>query len=256
MKKLKVSAVSYLNTSPFIYGIEHSDVINHIDLELDIPSDCANKLLIGKVDIGLVPVAILPQLKEYHIISDYCIGATGKVNSVLLLSDVPLNEIEKIQLDYQSRTSVDLVQLLAKKYWNITPGWIKTKEGFENDIVGKTAGVVIGDRTFHLKKEYKYQYDLAEEWFKFTGLPFVFACWVSNKKVSTLFEEAFNKALRAGVDQIDEVVEQYDELTIPKSKLQSYLRNDIDYVLDENKLAAIKLFLQYIPDDSFSNILS
>ena len=91
--KIKVSAVSYLNTLPFIYGINNSEVVNDIKLSLDIPSDCGMKLLSGEVDLGLVPVAILPQLKEYHIISDYCIGAEGKVDSVALYSDVPLDEI-------------------------------------------------------------------------------------------------------------------------------------------------------------------
>ncbi|NQX96939.1 MAG: hypothetical protein HRT73_03545 [Flavobacteriales bacterium] len=99
VKKIKVSAVSYLNTLPFIYGINNSEVMEGIDLSLDIPSDCAKKLLSGEVDLGLVPIAILPQLKEYHIISDYCIGAEGKVDSVALYSDVPLNEIEYIYLD-------------------------------------------------------------------------------------------------------------------------------------------------------------
>jgi len=256
MKKLKVSAVSYLNTIPFVYGMEHSDIIDQIDLELDIPSDCANKLLTDKVDIGLVPVAILPQLEEHYIISDYCIGATGRVNSVLLLSDVPLNEIESIQLDYQSKTSVDLVRLLATKYWGISPEWVDTMEGFENKINGKVAGVIIGDRTFNLKKDYKYQYDLSEEWFNFTGLPFVFACWVSTKKISTSFEESFNKALEFGVNRIDELIEKYNSSNIPKLKLKTYLKRDIDYALDESKLKAIQLFLEYTSKNSFSSILS
>ena len=118
-----------MNTFPFIYGLNNSDIINQLDLQLDIPADCAQKLLENKVDIGLVPVAIIPQLNEHYIISDYCIGAKGKVNTVLLLSDVPLNEIEEIQLDYQSKTSVNLVQVLSKEFWNISPKWVNASVG-------------------------------------------------------------------------------------------------------------------------------
>ena len=95
-KKIKVSAVSYLNTTPFLYGIANSEVKNLIDISLDIPSDCAKKLLSGEVDLGLVPIAVLPLLKEYHIVTDYCIGAQGNVDSVALYSDVPLSEISTI----------------------------------------------------------------------------------------------------------------------------------------------------------------
>ncbi|MCB0401553.1 MAG: menaquinone biosynthesis protein, partial [Flavobacteriales bacterium] len=173
--KVKVSAVSYLNTLPFLYGIKQSGLEQEIDLSLDIPSDCARKLLNDEVDLGLVPVAIIPQLKEHHIISDYCIGADGPVDTVALFSDVPLEEIENIYLDYHSRSSVTLVQLLAKAFWKIKPNWIRAEEGFIDQIQGTTAGVVIGDRTFGLSKKYKY--DLAEAWKAFTGKPFVFAAW-------------------------------------------------------------------------------
>src|SRR6185369_11597556 len=115
----------------------------------------------------------------HHIISDYCIGADGDVGSVLLLSDVPMSEIKNVLLDYQSRTSVTLAQVLADKYWRIKPRWTDAKENYERDIKGTTAGVVIGDRTFALKNKFKYTYDLSGEWKIFTGLPFVFACWVA-----------------------------------------------------------------------------
>jgi chorismate dehydratase len=245
-QKIKVSAVSYLNTLPFLYGINNSDVKNELDLLLDIPSDCAQKLLSGEVDLGLVPIAIIPELKEHYIISDYCIGAEGKVNSVLLLSDVPLHEIEAVQLDYQSRTSVNLVQILAREFWNITPQWLNTNKGFEENISEKTAGVIIGDRIFSLKKQYKYQYDLAEEWEKFTGLPFVFACWVANKKLDGSFIQNFNSALQFGIENIDKVVTDSHNSTISKEKLQDYLCNDISYVLDEKKQIAITKFINFL----------
>ena len=188
LNKIKISAVSYQNTIPFLYGMENSEFIDrNTCVSLDIP-----KLLDNEVDIGLVPIAILPQLSEFEIITDYCIGAEGDVKSVLLLSDVPLNKIEKVYLDYQSRTSVNLLIVLAQNFWKINPVFKHARPGYESEITGKTAGVVIGDRTFALKKNYKYAYDLAGEWTKFTGLPFVFACWVSNKKIDFDFIKQFN----------------------------------------------------------------
>lgn len=239
--KVKVSAVSYLNTRPFLHGLRNSEVINQLDLQLDVPAVCASKLLDGRVDIGLVPVAIIPQLKEHYLISDYCIGSKGKVNTVLLLSDVPLNEIAAVYLDYQSKTSVNLVRVLADNYWNINPEWIEAQAGFEENIKGTTAGVVIGDRTFELADRFKYRYDLSEEWFQFTGLPFVFACWVANKQLPETFIAAFNKALGKGIDSIAEVLSAEKDAVI-----RQYLTKDIHYLLDDDKRKAIDLFLSYV----------
>ncbi len=241
--KLKISAVSYLNTLPFLYGLRKSPVYNEVDLQLDMPSVCAEKLLSNKIDIGLVPVAILPLMESYHILSDFCIGAEGKVKTVLLLSDVPLNEITEVLLDYQSKTSVNLVKVLAKNHWRINPKWIDAKSGFENNIEGRRAGVIIGDRTFHLNKSYKYQYDLAEEWEKMTGLPFVFACWVSNKKLPQDFIERFNSALELGVNSISESLKASEQQQIPEKVLHSYLSENISYSLNDKKKLAIKHFL-------------
>jgi len=126
MTKIKISAVSYTNTLPFIYGIENSKIINHIELSKDIPSVCAQKLLENKVDLGLIPVVILPKLNHYEIISDYCIGASGPVKSVILASFKPLNEIKTIFLDYHSRSSVMLTRILANKFWKINVKWTNT----------------------------------------------------------------------------------------------------------------------------------
>ena len=244
--KVKISIVSYSNTLPFLYGLKNSELINDIDLSLDIPSKCAEKLLTNQVDIGLVPVAILPLLPEYHILTDFCIGANKKVNSVILVSDVPLNEIETILLDYQSKTSINLVQVLAREYWKISPKFKHATVGFENKIEGKTAAVIIGDRTFNLAKPYGYIYDLAEEWYKFTGLPFAFACWVANKPISQEFEEKLNQALSFGVNHKQESIGLTSNNGITFDQLQNYLTNDISYELTDEKRKSIQLFLDYL----------
>src|SRR5690606_31297707 len=149
------------------------------------------KLRSGEVQLALVPVALLPQLNEYHIISNYCIGADGIVDSVKLYHDVPLDEICSVLLDYQSLTSVNLTRVLFRFAWKRDVQFIEGRPGFEDEVAGNTAAVVIGDRTFALNGKYNYETDLAQAWQKFTSLPFVFAAWVSTEKLPDDFIQEF-----------------------------------------------------------------
>lgn len=242
---LKISVVSYLNSKPFIYGFNKTNLSSIAEIELDIPSVCADKLIRGKVDIGLVPVAILPELADYSIISDYCIGADGPVDSVLLLSDVPLSEIENILLDYQSRTSVMLTKVLAREFWKINPTYLSSEAGYENSISGATAGVVIGDRALRLKDKFKYCYDLSGEWKKLTGLPFVFATWTAIVQPDKKFIDTFNASIAEGMKLIPEIAKKECNETITESEITTYLTRSIDFVFDEKKKEALQLFLKF-----------
>ena len=201
-----IVAVSYLNTTPFIYGIQEKLAGSEFKLSLEHPANCASVVLEGKVDIGLVPVAVLPELEGYQIISDYCIGCNGDVETVCLYSDVPLSEIQTVYLDYQSKTSVNLIKVLAKELWKISPKWKNADTNYIDNIIGKTAGLVIGDRTFDLAKKYRYTFDLGAEWKKLTGLPFVFACWVAKKEVPNAVKTKFNEALKFGIDGKEDLI--------------------------------------------------
>ena len=240
--KHSVSIVNYYNTTPFLYGINHSGFKSQINLELDIPSVCAQKLKSKQVEIGLVPVAILPELESYQIITDYCIGAIGKVDSVKLFSERPLHELTHILLDYQSKTSVTLVQVLNKHFWKKNIQFVNASEGFENQISRTTGAVIIGDRTFGLTS-HPYQYDLAEEWQNFTGLPFVFACWVSNVTLEDNFINVFNNALSYGVNHIEESVKEKPNHALGDKALD-YLKNKISYNFDTDKRKALQKFLE------------
>ncbi len=240
MSKIRISAVSYLNSLPFVYGLNHSALKNECEISLDIPSVCAEKLINGNVDIGLIPVAAISQVSNAHIISDYCIGANGKVKTVCLFSEVPLQEIKTVLLDYQSRTSVMLAKILAKEFWKINPEFVNAEAGFEKNIKGTTAGVVIGDRAFSLTTSYTY--DLSEEWKKITNLPFVFACWVANKNLSVEFISEFNQALKTGLDNIDQTLEEFPPSVISKAEAKKYLTENISYDFDSEKKKAMELF--------------
>jgi len=241
MRKTKVGAVSYLNTKPLIYGFEQGMMKDSIEMIADYPASIAAKLLNDEIDLGLVPVAIIPKLSEYHIIGDYCIGADGEVASVCLFSDVPMEEITEVLLDYQSRTSVQLAKILLKEYWKINPKLINAKADFREHIKGSTAGLVIGDRAFEQRKASAYIYDLGKAWKALTGLPFVFAAWISNKKLDDDFIRSFNAATGTGVQVIDKIVAQN---VYSLFDLKKYFTQHISYTMDERKKAGLSLFLE------------
>lgn len=244
MEKTRVSIVSYLNSKPFLFGLNKSSIANHIDLSLDIPSKIASKLSFNLTDIGLIPVAGLEDLEEYKIVSDYCIGAFGKVRTVVLTSEVPLDQIETILMDYQSRSSVQLAKVLAKFYWQKEFNWENTCSNFENkSIKGTTAGVVIGDRVFAMENKFCYKYDLSEEWFNFTRLPFVFAVWAANKNVSNEFEANFNRALSFGIEKISEIAKM-EQPNFPDVNIIDYFTQNISFDFDEKKKEGMNKFFE------------
>jgi chorismate dehydratase len=244
MPKIRISAVSYLNTKPFIYGLFRSDLADSIELSLDIPSVCAEKLLAGTVDLALTPVAIIPELSEAYLVSDYCIGTVGKVKTVCIYAEQPLSEIKKIYLDFHSRSSVALTKLLCKHYWNITPELIPATQGFEDQIVGTNAALIIGDRTIGLENRYPFVYDLGEAWMAWTDLPFVFAAWIAVKPLNPAIMARFNQALQTGIDHIPELVKILP--TMHNFDVEAYFRDNISYNLDDAKWQGLNHFLQYI----------
>ena len=250
MDKIRISAVKYANTYPFIYGLIESGFEKRVILETDHPSECAAKLLSGRVDIGLIPVAALPMLDRYYIISDYCIGANSNVRTVLLLSNSPFDKIRKIYLDYRSRSSVNLTKVLAKNSWKREFVWINTSKGFDFMNIGPDEAVVlIGDQCFEFENNFRYKIDLAREWKEYSGLPFVFACWTANKKLDNEFIKEFNKALQLGVKNIDAVVEKFGKTgTITGDILKRYLIENIDYDFNAEKKTGLKLFLELMSE--------
>ena len=238
MDKIKISAVAYTNTKPFIYGIEHSAVLSQIDLSLDIPSDCAARVIDGSVDLGLIPVAAIPFVPNANIITDYCIGSVGAVNSVFIFSSVPADQIRTVKLDRESRTSNNLAKVLLKFHF-------KQDVTFTTDLDADTDAIVlIGDRTFGKKDDYAFVYDMGEEWMKFTGLPFVYAAWVANKPIPEAFVNEFNAALKLGLASRAAVVKNLP--VNPLFDLEDYLMHKLDFDLTEDKKKALYLFLDYI----------
>ncbi|MFK8161749.1 MAG: menaquinone biosynthetic enzyme MqnA/MqnD family protein [Lewinella sp.] len=241
----RVVAVSYLNTKPLLYGLLRSDIQEDLDMDLAIPSECARRLVAGEADIALVPVAVIPELPEAHIISDYCIGADGAVATVCIYGEVPLKEMTHIYLDHHSRTSVMLTRLLMEGYWKHEVTFLEAEPGYIDQIKGNTGGLVIGDRTIGLDQRFTHVYDLGAAWKAHTGLPFVFAAWVSVRPLAPEFLQRFNAALEAGMAHLPEL-----QLLLssphPDFDLVEYFTHHIDYHLDEGKLRALELFLNFV----------
>ena len=238
--KIRVAAVSYLNTKPLIYGFENGLMKDEIELITDFPASIADMLINDEVDISLVPVATIPFLKEYHIITNYCIGTTADVASVCLFSDVPLAEIKTILLDYQSRSSVGLLKIILKDFWKINVELVIGGVGYEEKIKGSTAGLVIGDRAFIQRKKSNYIYDLGSAWKEMTGLPFVFAAWIANKKLPETFITNFNNATGEGLQHLPEIIVANP---YPHYDLHEYYSKNISFNLDDEKRKGLKEYL-------------
>ncbi len=240
-RKIRIGAVNYLNTKPLLYGLNHAPLSSETEITLDYPAKIATRLMNDEIDIGLVPVAIIPRLREYYLVSDFCIGCDGPVSSVAIFGERPIEELSTILLDYQSRTSVALARILLKNYWKLNPVVVDTKgEEFRHQIMGSTGGLVIGDRALEQRTISPIHYDLGEAWKDHTGLSFVFAAWISNKPLSEKFITAFNEANRKGLENLDKVIGENKSVF----NLSDYYRKFISYNLDAEKRRGLRLFLE------------
>jgi chorismate dehydratase len=176
-------------------------------------------------------------------VSSATIAADGNVASVAIFSQVPMHEIQTVYLDYQSRTSVKLAQLLLEKHWKKEVTFKPATEHYIEYINGTTAGVIIGDRALQQLHNFEYVYDLAEGWKDYTGLPFVFAAWVANKDLPADFLVAFNQANAVGLNHIEEIVAAHP---YPYYDLHKYYTENIHYLLDDEKKKGLEKFLSLI----------
>ena len=235
-KTLHISLVSYLNSYPFHYGLLNSDNKGLSSPVIVPPAVCAENFKSGLSDIALVPVGALPELGTYKIIEPFCIAAAGEVRSVFLQSQKPLHEISTISMDSDSRSSNLLTKILCKEVWNIDPEFINEQEA--------DARVIIGDRALQNASAYPYRFDLAEEWKKKFGLPFVFAVWIAKESVNPSIISDLNMALEYGIGNIEKAIEQFGSAGIDPEEACQYLNENIVFRMDTDAKEAIELFLR------------
>ena len=237
---VRIAAINYLNTIPFIYGLEAGLTPSGFVLDRCTPAGIVARFRDGACDIALVPVGALDELENPQIVSDYCIGATGAVASVLLCSPCPVGEVEEIRLDADSRTSVLLTRYLCAEKWHISPRY--TDFDFNAEPVDpQHCSLLIGDKALRHADRFNDVYDLAAEWQSFKQLPFVFACWVASRQLEPAYLEAFNQALGYGVRHIPEAVRKYNH-QFPGEYACKYLQENISYTLDSEKRAGLTEF--------------
>lgn len=245
MTRVKVAAVSYLNTVPFIYGIRHAGNDLRADLLLTPPAGCAENIASGNADIALIPVAEIPEIPNIHLIGNHCISSFENVRTVVLMSVSPLEEIRTIYLDPHSRTSVNLVRILAHERWNIDVEWLPLTDFSQVKPEPGVGYTLIGDKVFGYEPLFPYKYDLANAWTGWTGLAFVFAAWVAREGVDPAVVEQLEEALSYGVNHIPEAVAEDLKETdrrIDYDTAVEYLTRNIDFELDFLKRQSMDIF--------------
>lgn len=216
--------------------------MEEIELVEDYPANVASMLLKDEIDLGLIPVAATLSLPEWHLSSKFGIASQGPVASVCLFSNCPVEELEFVYLDYQSKTSVNLVRILFKEFWKREVKFLEaSNEDFREKINGKTGAVVIGDRALEQRQHSEFIYDLASVWKEYTGLPFVFAGWISNKKLNPDFIERFDLAQLEGISNLDQLI---SSLHYPAYSLEKYYEENIHFELTPPFLKGMELFLE------------
>jgi chorismate dehydratase len=246
---LTVSAVSYLNTWPLVWGFLHGPQRGIFDFRFDLPVHCAEALREGKADIGLVPCAELDRL-GLDFLTDLGIACEGPVRSILLISRKPFAEIRTLAVDSGSRTSVALARILLAECYGCRPALTPLAPYLDEMLVEKDAALVIGDPALHLNPDaLPYQIlDLGAEWVKWTGLPMVFAVWSGRRELLTdEVAEAFRASYCWGREHVDDMVTRASaERGFPKDLARQYFTRHIAYELSAKHLEGLAAYRKLV----------
>jgi len=256
MPPLKISAISFLNTAPLMWDFENGETAaplqQHFQFSYTIPSRCAEELAAGTADIGIIPVAAYATIPDLAIIPDVSIASKDKVRSILLVSKVPVERIRSVATDNSSRTSAALVQIFLKKFVGVEAGYSPQKPDLKEMLRWHDAGLLIGDPALQAQTTGYHVYDLAEEWRRWTFLPFVFAVWAVRKAALREFTgnvniaRVFQQSRDHGLQHIPEIAEAWaPRLALDQALIRDYLMHNIDYSLDQENLDGLKLFYRY-----------
>jgi chorismate dehydratase len=246
--KPRVCAVSYLNTVPLVWGIEHGAQRDVFEMSYALPSECADQLASGEADIGIVPVIEIARQKLEYFRSTG-IACRGPVRSILLVSKVPVREIKTLATDNGSRTSVMLSRIILAEKYGVQPKLISRRADLAPMLGEADAALVIGDPALHLDPATLpfETLDLGSEWYQLTGLPMVFALWSGRKEVmQPAFEQAFLDSCRAGLAHMDEIVRDQSPIRgITEQLAREYLTRHIVFELDGRDHEGLDLYLKY-----------
>ena len=252
MGRLRVSAISFLNTVPLMWDFEHGAAGSQFDISYTVPSECAAQLLAGTADIGIIPAAAFATIPDLAIIPGVTIAARRPVRSILLISKVSLEDIRTVALDTSSLTSVALTKVLFDRWLGGHMTYTSMAPDVDRMLAENDACMVIGDPALRVNR---YQYltlDLAEEWIRFTGKPFVFAFWAVRQAalenaphdLAAIFQRSRDRGTQP--ENIAKIAQEWAQrIGISEAEVRAYLTENIHYQLDPGCLEGLHLFYRY-----------
>ena len=254
MRRLRISAISYLNTAPLMWDFEHGDWGRRFDISYTLPSACARALAEGSADIGIIPAAAYTQIPGLQVIPDVAIASRQAVRSILLVSRMPLDKVRTVALDTSSMTSVALTKILFEKWLGGGRAFTSMAPDIEQMLAACDAGLVIGDPALQIDRARYHTVDLAEEWIRYTGKPFVFAFWAVRGQalgeadpvldLAAIFRDSRDHGLAPSSLQL--IAEDWaPRLGISQAEVHSYLTENIHYQMDTECLEGLRLFFRY-----------
>ncbi len=248
---MRISAISYLNTAPLMWDFEHG-ANRDFEIGYTVPSQCAAELARGTADIGIIPAAAYATIPNLAIIPGVAIASKQAVRSILLVSHKPLEQIKTVALDDSSLTSVALTRILFEKFWGGERVFVSAPPDLDAMLAAHDAALLIGDPALQVDRSSYQTWDLAEEWIRFTGKPFVFAFWAvrddalqqTNLDLASIFNQSRDHGLHpANLEAI--VYEWAPKLGIAEQFARDYLTQSIHFYLDDDCLDGLRLFYAY-----------
>jgi chorismate dehydratase len=252
MSRLRISAISYLNTAPLMWDFENTPVGSQFEISYTIPSDCARSLASGSADIGIIPAAAYTSIPDLLIVPGVAIAALRPVRSILLVSKVPIEQIRSVALDTSSMTSVVLTKIILERWYQTHARFTAMEPLLEQMMDSQDAGLLIGDPALRVDRAKYHTYDLAEEWIQRTGKPFVFAFWAIRRQAAQnteldlvrIFQQSRTNGLQP--DNLDRIAANWGpRLGLTDKDVKTYLIENIHYDLDAACLEGLALFYRY-----------
>jgi chorismate dehydratase len=254
MTKLRISAISYLNTAPLMWDFEHGDAARQFEISYTLPSSCPRALAAGTADIGIIPAAAYASIPGLQILPGIAIASRRAVRSILLIGNKPLEEIRTIALDTSSMTSVALTKVLFNKWIGGDRTFTSMSPELDTMLAANDAALLIGDPALQVDRSRYYTLDLAEEWIRYTGKPFVFAFWAvrsealqrtaSPPDLAAIFQDSRDHGLQPS--SLNEISKEWaPRIGIGEDEVRSYLTENIHYELDAACLEGLQLFYRY-----------
>ena len=249
---MRISAISYLNTAPLMWDFEHASAGRDFEITYTVPSQCAAELENETADIGIIPAAAYAIIPNLVILPGVAIASQNAVGSILLISRKPLDQIRSVALDNSSLTSVALTRVLFEKYWGGGREFDSAAPQLDSMLASHDAALLIGDPALKIERSRYHTWDLAEEWIRFTGKPFVFAFWAvrnealksSRLDLAAIFQRSRDHGLE--LENLYQLARIWSpKLAITEDAIRRYLTTSIYYYLDEACVDGLQLFYQY-----------